>query len=138
MRNRDSEEKKQTSRQTHTKSSSNTQTSSNPQIPTPSHLHAFQITRLWHVEDAEDENETRAWRTKLGRAAQDLTGMLLGQSPPQGLPRRSSTRVLVGAWLLFSMVVVYVYKGNLTASLMLPKYPPRPETLAELVTAVDT
>nr|XP_027223554.1 uncharacterized protein LOC113815732 [Penaeus vannamei] len=98
----------------------------------------FVITRLWHVEDAEDENETRAWRTKLGRAAQDLTGMLLGQSPPQGLPRRSSTRVLVGAWLLFSMVVVYVYKGNLTASLMLPKYPPRPETLAELVTAVDT
>ncbi|ROT85935.1 Variant Ionotropic Glutamate Receptor, partial [Penaeus vannamei] len=72
----------------------------------------------------------------LGRAAQDLTGMLLGQSPPQGLPRRSSTRVLVGAWLLFSMVVVYVYKGNLTASLMLPKYPPRPETLAELVTVV--
>nr|XP_027210611.1 glutamate receptor ionotropic, delta-1-like [Penaeus vannamei] len=96
----------------------------------------FVITRLWHVEDAEDENETRAWRTKLGRAAQDLTGMLLGQSPPQGLPRRSSTRVLVGAWLLFSMVVVYVYKGNLTASLMLPKYPPRPETLAELVTVV--
>lgn len=138
MRNRQIQREKKTNKQTDTHKKLITQTSSNPQIPTPSHLHALQITRLWHVEDAEDENETRAWRTKLGRAAQDLTGMLLGQSPPQGLPRRSSTRVLVGAWLLFSMVVVYVYKGNLTASLMLPKYPPRPETLAELVTAVDT
>ncbi|ROT68778.1 Variant Ionotropic Glutamate Receptor [Penaeus vannamei] len=71
-------------------------------------------------------------------AAVVVVPLVLFVSPPQGLPRRSSTRVLVGAWLLFSMVVVYVYKGNLTASLMLPKYPPRPETLAELVTAVDT
>ncbi|XP_063596695.1 uncharacterized protein LOC134773424 [Penaeus indicus] len=103
-------------------------------------LVAFGITRLWPVgeaEEEEDESGARAWRTKLGRVAQDFIGMLLGQCPPQGLPRRASTRVLVGTWLVFSLVVVAIYRGNLTASLMLPKYPPRPETLADLLTAVD-
>ncbi|XP_047485595.1 ionotropic receptor 21a-like [Penaeus chinensis] len=100
-------------------------------------LAAFVITRLWPVGEAEEESGARAWRTRLGRVAQDFIGMLLGQCPPQGLPRRTSTRVLVGTWLLFSLVVVAVYRGNLTASLMLPKYPPRPETLADLLTAVD-
>ena len=68
---------------------------------------------------------------------QDMTGMLLGQNLPRRLPSISSSRVLVGAWLVFALIIGLAYRGNLTASLTLPKYPSRPETLSELVDAVD-
>lgn len=67
----------------------------------------------------------------------DMTGILLGQSLLQWLPSTSSSRVLVVAWLVFALILGSAYSGNLTASLTLPKYPPRPETLPELVEAVD-
>lgn len=40
---------------------------------------------------------------------------------------------MVATWLIFAYVVVSVYNGNLTATLTVPAYPPRPETLSELV-----
>ncbi|MPC18180.1 Glutamate receptor 1 [Portunus trituberculatus] len=71
-----------------------------------------------------------------GFVFQDMTGMLLGQNLPRRLPRTSSTRILVATWLVFAIVFVSAYCGNLTASLTLPKYPPRPETLLQLVDSV--
>lgn len=72
-----------------------------------------------------------------GAVFQDMTGMLLGQNLPRRLPTTSSTRVLVTAWLLFAFIIGAAYRGNLTASLTLPIYPARPETLKELVDAAD-
>lgn len=66
-----------------------------------------------------------------------MTGILLGQSLLHWVPCTSPSRVLVAAWLAFALIIGSVYSGNLTASLTLPKYPPRPETLPELVEAVD-
>ncbi|KAK3884240.1 hypothetical protein Pcinc_011516 [Petrolisthes cinctipes] len=68
---------------------------------------------------------------------QDMTGMLLGQDLPRRLSITTSSRVLVGAWLLFVLILGFSYRGNLTASLTIPKFPPRPETLEQLVHAVD-
>lgn len=36
---------------------------------------------------------------------------------------------------MFAFIVGTAYRGNLTASLTAPKYPARPETLKELVSA---
>lgn len=72
-----------------------------------------------------------------GTALQAMTGMLLGQSFLQHLPSSSSIRVLVAAWLVFALILGTAYSGNLTASLTLPKYQPRPETLPDLVEAVE-
>ncbi|XP_063886245.1 ionotropic receptor 93a-like [Scylla paramamosain] len=66
-----------------------------------------------------------------------MMGMLLGQNLPRRLPTTSSSRILVGTWLMFALVIGLAYRGNLTASLTLPKYPPRPETLSQLVDTVD-
>lgn len=66
-----------------------------------------------------------------------MTAILLGQSSLHHLPSASSSRVLVAAWLVFALILGSAYSGNLTASLTLPKYPPRPETLPELVEAVE-
>ncbi|KAK8397752.1 hypothetical protein O3P69_004503 [Scylla paramamosain] len=68
---------------------------------------------------------------------QDLSGMFLAQSLPHRLPSTSSSRVLVGTWLLFSLILGLSYRCNLTASLTIPKYPPRPETIPQLVETVD-
>ncbi|XP_050733861.1 glutamate receptor ionotropic, delta-2-like [Eriocheir sinensis] len=62
-----------------------------------------------------------------------VVGTLLDEAIPGELPRRSSTRVVLAAWLIFSFIVGTVYRSNLTASLTVPKYPPRAETLADLV-----
>lgn len=72
-----------------------------------------------------------------GAVYQDMTGMLLGQNLPRRLPNTSSTRVLVAAWLLSAFIIGSAYRGNLTASLTLPIYPPRPETLQELVDTAE-
>ncbi|KAK8397522.1 hypothetical protein O3P69_004342 [Scylla paramamosain] len=76
-------------------------------------------------------------RLASGAVYQDMMGMLLGQNLPRRLPTTSSSRILVGTWLMFALVIGLAYRGNLTASLTLPKYPPRPETLSQLVDTVD-
>ncbi|XP_050713410.1 ionotropic receptor 93a-like [Eriocheir sinensis] len=73
----------------------------------------------------------------VGDFFESMAGILLGQSLLHRLPSTSSSRVLVAAWLMFALILGTAYSGNLTASLTLPKYPPRPETLAQLVKAVD-
>ncbi|XP_071527035.1 ionotropic receptor 21a-like [Panulirus ornatus] len=72
-----------------------------------------------------------------GAVVQDMAGMLLGQNLPRRLPSTSSSRLLVAAWLVFAFIIGTVYRGNLTAHLTLPKYPPRPETAEQLVKVVD-
>ncbi|XP_050733479.1 uncharacterized protein LOC127007033 isoform X3 [Eriocheir sinensis] len=62
-----------------------------------------------------------------------VVGTLLDEAIHGELPRRSPTRVVLAAWLIFAFIVGTVYRSNLTASLTAPKYPPRPETLTELV-----
>ncbi|XP_076045866.1 uncharacterized protein LOC143028116 [Oratosquilla oratoria] len=42
-------------------------------------------------------------------------------------------RVLLGFWLVFALVLGLAYRCNLTAALTLPKFPPRAETLSQLV-----
>ncbi|XP_063889064.1 uncharacterized protein LOC135115892 [Scylla paramamosain] len=64
-----------------------------------------------------------------------VLGTLLDEAIPGELPHRSTTRVVLTAWLIFSFVVGTVYRSNLTASLTIPKYPPRIETLSGLVDA---
>ncbi|XP_071527501.1 ionotropic receptor 93a-like [Panulirus ornatus] len=76
-------------------------------------------------------------RLGAGSVVQDMAGMLLGQNLPRRLPNTSSSRLLVAAWLVFAFIIGTVYRGNLTAHLTLPKYPPRPETLQEMVAAAD-
>lgn len=73
---------------------------------------------------------------KLGEVFHDMNGMLLGQNLPPRLPTITSSRLLVATWLVFAVIFTSAYRGNLTASLTLPKYPPRPETLPQLVDSV--
>lgn len=72
-----------------------------------------------------------------GRVAQDMFGILLGQSLPQPVPNSNFLRSLVIGWVVSTFIVGTVYRGNLTAALTLPKYPPRPETFQQLVNYVD-
>lgn len=67
-----------------------------------------------------------------------MIGTLLNETIPGELPRKSSTRVVLAAWFVFAFIVGNVYRGNLTASLTVPKYPPRAETLAQLVASEAT
>lgn len=73
----------------------------------------------------------------LGKSTLTILKTFLGQNLSGQLPNRSSTRVLMTAWLVFAFIVGTVYRGNLTAALTLVKYPPRPETLEELLDYVD-
>nr|XP_045593539.1 glutamate receptor ionotropic, delta-1-like [Procambarus clarkii] len=73
----------------------------------------------------------------LGDAAEIAVGSLLGQGTSKHLPTSNSTRLLLTTWLLFTLVVGTVYRGNLTAYLTMPKYPPRPETLDQLATTAQ-
>ncbi|KAG7163535.1 Ionotropic receptor 93a-like 8 [Homarus americanus] len=76
-------------------------------------------------------------RVATGKVVQDVTGMLLGQNLPRRLPTVISSRVLVASWLMFAVIFGSAYRGNLTAFLTLPKYPPRAETIQELVNTAD-
>nr|XP_053655864.1 uncharacterized protein LOC128704756 [Cherax quadricarinatus] len=76
-------------------------------------------------------------RTDASVVVHHLTGMLLGQNLPRRLPKTCSSRVLVAVWLIFGLIITTAYRGNLTAFLSLPKYPPRAETLQQLVTAAE-
>ena len=73
----------------------------------------------------------------VGTVYLDMAGMFLTQSLLHRLPSASSSRVLVAAWLLFILILVLAYRSNLTASLTIPKYPPRAETIQQLVDNVD-
>ncbi|XP_064123019.1 ionotropic receptor 21a-like [Macrobrachium nipponense] len=67
----------------------------------------------------------------------EVLGTLLGQGGlSDRLPANFSTRLLVLIWLFFAFIVGTLYKGNLVAFLVAPRYPPRPETLEELVKVV--
>lgn len=73
----------------------------------------------------------------LGRMVQEIFGTLLGQSLAEHLIRSTASQLLVVFWLVFAVIVGTVYRGNLTAALTLPRSPPRPETIEELVNFVD-
>ncbi|XP_068201561.1 ionotropic receptor 21a-like [Palaemon carinicauda] len=62
---------------------------------------------------------------------------LLGQPLLKQLPGSSTFRTILGTWLVFAFIVGIAYRGNLTASLTIPKYPPRVETVEQLVTTFD-
>nr|XP_045622067.1 ionotropic receptor 93a-like [Procambarus clarkii] len=64
---------------------------------------------------------------------QDVVGTLLGQDLTRRLPSRSSTQIVVGAWLVLAFIVGTAYRGNLTAFLTVLKYPARPENLEQLL-----
>ncbi|XP_063843915.1 uncharacterized protein LOC135090773 [Scylla paramamosain] len=66
-------------------------------------------------------------------ASQMVVATFLSQNLSKKLPHSNSSRSLVAAWLVFVLVVGTVYRGNLTAALTLPKYPPRTETVQQLV-----
>lgn len=66
-----------------------------------------------------------------------LTGLLVGQGLPKRLIGTSSGRLVIATWMVFTYVIVSAFNGNLTATLTVPTYPPRPETLAELVAVTD-
>ncbi|XP_063884802.1 ionotropic receptor 93a-like [Scylla paramamosain] len=70
-------------------------------------------------------------------AIQMVTATLLSQNLSIQLPKSHANRALVMAWLLFAFIVGTVYRGNLTAALTLPKYPPRPETVEDMVETFD-
>ena len=77
-------------------------------------------------------------KQSLGLTARTLLAILLSQNVIQRhLPRSHSGRVLVGAWLVSSLVIGTAYRGSLIAFLTLPRYPQRPENVEELVAAVD-
>lgn len=68
---------------------------------------------------------------------EDMVRIFLGQNLPHQLPSTSASRVLVSTWLVFALIFGTAYRGNLTAHLTLPQYPARPETLPQLVDAVQ-
>ncbi|XP_071535572.1 ionotropic receptor 21a-like [Panulirus ornatus] len=72
-----------------------------------------------------------------GAMIQELFGSFTGQTLSKWLPRDSPSRILMAVWLVFAFIFGTVYRGNLTAALTLPKYPPRPETVEELVDHVN-
>ncbi|KAK8397748.1 hypothetical protein O3P69_004499 [Scylla paramamosain] len=97
----------------------------------PERVEKFDFTYLFETGHDRHPN------VGAGAVFQDMVGMLLGQNLPRRLSYASSSRVLVAAWLVFVLIFGVAYRGNLTAFLTLPKYPPRPETLKEIVDSVD-
>ncbi|XP_063845577.1 ionotropic receptor 93a-like isoform X2 [Scylla paramamosain] len=68
----------------------------------------------------------------------EVVRTLLGQNLTVGCRSMGTrARLVLGAWLIFALVIGAAYRGNLTAFLTIPKYPPRPETLPQLVEVVD-
>ncbi|XP_066982738.1 ionotropic receptor 93a-like [Macrobrachium rosenbergii] len=73
----------------------------------------------------------------LHAALENVFGTLLGQPLLKDLPDGSSSRTVLGTWLVFAFILGTAYRGNLTASLTIPKYPPRVETVEQLVETFD-
>ncbi|XP_066985103.1 ionotropic receptor 21a-like isoform X2 [Macrobrachium rosenbergii] len=80
----------------------------------------------------------QAKRIRTGFVAEVIVGTLLSQPLSKWLPMTASVRVLMTTWLVFAFIIGTVYRGNLTASLTLPKYPPRAETIGDLIKTVDS
>lgn len=72
-------------------------------------------------------------RLDFGIVVQTIVATFLSQTLTKELLHFNSSRSLMAAWLIFALVVGTVYRGNLTAALTLPKYPPRTETVQQLV-----
>ena len=82
------------------------------------------------------------WRSRYGRLSGgsvvlETVGTLLGQGLFGRLSTRHSNHILIASWLFFGVVVSTAYRSSLIASLTIPKYPPRPETLEELVKVIE-
>ncbi|KAK7076226.1 hypothetical protein SK128_028321 [Halocaridina rubra] len=73
----------------------------------------------------------------IGALVLSVLGSLFGQTFSTRCPTVSSMRVLIAFWLIFVFILGSAYKGNLIAFLVAPRYPPRPETLAELVKVAE-
>ncbi|KAK3869409.1 hypothetical protein Pcinc_025275, partial [Petrolisthes cinctipes] len=63
----------------------------------------------------------------------EVVGVLVGQGFSGRLLGLNSSRLVVASWLLVAFIAGVAYRASLFASLTVPKYPPRPESLQELV-----
>ncbi|XP_047480119.1 glutamate receptor ionotropic, NMDA 3B-like [Penaeus chinensis] len=79
----------------------------------------------------------RATYPSLSQSVLEVYKILLGQDFSQWRARTTASRIVIAAWLVVALIVGVAYRGNLTASLTSPVYPPRPETAAALVKAVE-
>ncbi|XP_071528798.1 ionotropic receptor 93a-like isoform X2 [Panulirus ornatus] len=96
------------------------------------------IVSLALVEVTRADMRTEAGRrVGAGLVILEVFGTLMGQGLSRRLPSSNSNRVLVAAWLVFALIISTAYRSKLTASLTLPQYPSRPETLRELVATVE-
>ncbi|XP_064122547.1 glutamate receptor ionotropic, delta-1-like [Macrobrachium nipponense] len=68
-----------------------------------------------------------------GLVFMDVVGTLLGQTLTLKLPMIASTRIILLSWLVFTFIVTNLYRSNLMAFLIAPRYPPRPESLEQMV-----
>ncbi|XP_066984761.1 ionotropic receptor 21a-like [Macrobrachium rosenbergii] len=66
-----------------------------------------------------------------------LFPVVLLMSLSNKLSAADSFRVLTTSWLVFAFIIGTAYRGNLTAWLTLPKYPPRAETISDLIRVAD-
>ncbi|KAK3885056.1 hypothetical protein Pcinc_010710 [Petrolisthes cinctipes] len=89
------------------------------------------------VNSARDMWRSQYGQLSIGAVIMEVLGGLLGQGLYGRLSTSRSNHMLVATWLVFGVVVGAGYRGSLIASLTLPRQPLRPETLEELVTAVE-
>ena len=100
------------------------------------HVVFFFVLVLYH--QVSHINHSVGNKFKMGEATLAVTAALLGQNvSSMKFLIHTSSRVLIGSWVLFSLIVSTAYTGNLIASLALPKSPERPETLEHLISAVN-
>lgn len=88
------------------------------------------ITRTVHSKPSGSD------KNNFGSVVHIVFGTLVNQNLPQKLLRNSSNRLLLFTWLMFALILGTVYRGNLTAALTLPRSPPRPETIEQLIKSV--
>ncbi|XP_063875820.1 uncharacterized protein LOC135108589 [Scylla paramamosain] len=85
----------------------------------------FMVLFLMESE-GEDKNQG-PWQVM-----KQVFGTLLDEAIHGELPQRSTTRLVLAAWMIFAFIVGTVYRSNLTACLTVPTYPRRAEDLADL------
>ena len=84
------------------------------------------------ITDVQDRK-----RYSVDLAYMEILGTFIGENVTKSLPKSDSGRTLIVGWLIFAFIIGTGYSGNLKANLTLPKYPPRIETVDELVESVD-
>ncbi|XP_047480146.1 uncharacterized protein LOC125032806 [Penaeus chinensis] len=77
------------------------------------------------------------WHPNLGKGFLQIYKTLLGQDLAQRRLSTTATRLVIITWLAFALIVGVAYRTNLMAALTFRTQPPRPETIEELVQAVD-